>query len=55
MSTESDVPTPRQERYGVGGTNGAYEINLVHTALSDSECHVHRGVLVVLRRRFVLF
>ena len=37
MSTESNEPTPRQERYGGGGTNGVYEnIFFVHTALADS-------------------
>ena len=35
VSTESDEPTPRQGRYGGGGTNGVYEKLFVHTALAD--------------------
>ena len=35
MSTESEEPTPRLERYGGGGTNGVYENNYVHAALTD--------------------
>ena len=36
VSTESDEPTPRQKRFGGGGTNGVYEFVFVHTALADS-------------------
>ena len=36
VPTESDEPTPRQERYGGGGTNGVYDDNFVYTALADS-------------------
>ena len=37
VSTESDEATPREERYGGGGTYGVYENSFAHTAaLADS-------------------
>ena len=36
MSTESDKPTPRQERYGGERTNGVYENNFLPTAPEGS-------------------
>ena len=41
VSTESDEATPRDERYGGGGTNGVYENNFARTAaLADSVTRV---------------
>ena len=37
VSTESDEATPRDERYGGGGSNGVYENIIFHSAaLADS-------------------
>ena len=48
VSTESDEATPREERYGGGGTNGVYENTFVHiAALADSvRCIVEFGCIV---------
>ena len=39
---------------GGGGTNGVYKNNFVRTAALADSVNMHRGVLVVLCRRFVL-
>ena len=55
VSTESDEATPRDDRYGGGGTNGVYKNNFVRTAaLTGRQCNMHRKGLVVLGRRLVL-
>ena len=36
LSTESDEPAQRPERYGGGGTNGVYGNMVLHTGLADS-------------------
>ena len=54
MSTGSDKPTPRDERYGGGGTNDVYYTFII-TRSFGRPCHMHRGVLVLLWRRIVSY
>ena len=37
MSTKSDEPTTRDERYGDGGTNGVFENNFAYPALTGNQ------------------